>query len=413
MRVLQIHNRYRSSSPSGENNVADLESEALLAHGHDVEHHTRCNDSIDSLPLKEKLRIPARFIWNGEAGRELRSRLHSFRPDVVHIHNLYPLFSSSLLYACAEEGVPVVATLHNYRLVCAAGTLFRDGAPCHDCVGRSVARGVVRGCYAGSSVRTVPVLLELELLKHAWRNLVSAYICISAAQRDTLQPFGLPPDRVFVKWNLVPYVQRRSISDRRRPVVMFAGRLTPVKGLRLLMEAWDEYAASSGSPGLQLEVAGAGPMEEELRRWALGRPDVRILGLLSPEDCRRAMGSARAVVVPSVWEEPFGMVVVEAMSAGAAVIVPRAGAFQELLAAGQDVCTYEQGSSPELARIFREVDSDGTRWEGYGRQAREAYESRFDPEDNLRQLVEIYEFAVRHPVQQGVPGMAPVGRPVI
>jgi glycosyltransferase involved in cell wall biosynthesis len=331
MKILQVHNRYRSFSASGENLVVDQEAESLTQRGHTVDRFERSSDEVETWSRAKRVLVGVNSIWSANTYRALGRSLTETRPDVVHVHNVFPLLSSSVLHACARHRVPVVATLHNYRLVCPAGTLFRDRRICHDCVGRFPVSSIQHGCYKESRLATIPVVAGGEANSHAWRNLVSAYICLSASQRDILAPLHLPDNRVFVKFNLVPLLRASAPPSSDRNSVVFAGRLDDVKGVPLLQRAWDQYRRQVPGGSLRLVLAGTGPLEASIRAWARDRSDIDAVGVLSSADCRQLMASAVAVVVPSQWEEPFGLVVVEAMAAGTPVLAPARGAFVELL----------------------------------------------------------------------------------
>ena len=159
MRILLVHNRYRSGAPSGENRAVDQDGEALAALGHEVMRFGRSSDEIEQWPLAKKASLPARTIWSRETYRDLKAVLREHRPEVVHVHNTFPLLSAAVLYACRDARVPVVATIHNYKLACANGTFFRHGAVCHDCAHGLPFRAVLHGCYRGSRAATVPVAL--------------------------------------------------------------------------------------------------------------------------------------------------------------------------------------------------------------------------------------------------------------
>ena len=212
MKIVVVHSRYRSVAPSGENRVVDQEGEALAALGHEVIRFERRSDDIEGWSKARKAALPARVVWNAAARRELRAALREHRPDVVHVHNTFPLLSASVLYACRDESVPVVATIHNYKLACASGDFFRGGSVCHDCSGGLPGPALRHGCYRGSLPATVPVALAMTAHRQAWRQLVSAYAFISAAQRDLLAGVGLPPERMFVRHNLIP----ARVADGRR-----------------------------------------------------------------------------------------------------------------------------------------------------------------------------------------------------
>jgi glycosyltransferase involved in cell wall biosynthesis len=395
MRILLVHNRYRSAAPSGENRVVDQEGEALEALGHEVMRFGRSSDEIGQWSVAKKASLPARTIWSRETGRDLKAVLREHRPEVVHVHNTFPLLSVAVLYACRDARVPVVATIHNYRLACANGTFFRHGAVCHDCAQGLPVPAVLHGCYRGSRVATAPVALATGLHRQAWRSLVSAYIFISASQRDLLRDVDLPAGRVFVKHNLIP--RRGRPQAARRPTVVYAGRLDEAKGVRLLMAGWDRYRGQSGEPGLNLVIAGGGPLRDEVAAWASTRPSVELEGIVSSVRCSELISQARAVLLPSAWEETFGLVAVEAMAAGAPPIAAGHGSFTELITSGVDGVLFSPGDPAALALAIADVERNPERYEAYGDQARKTYEQRFDPQRSVEELLEIYRFAVTHP----------------
>lgn len=396
LKVLQLHNRYKPSSPSGENQVVDNEAAALRRGGHFVEQFERFTEEIEHWGPVKKALLPGRILWSGEAYKDLLAELRRSRPDVVHVHNTFPLLSTSVLYACARARVPLVASVHNYRLICPAGEVFRDGAPCSDCLGRLPWPALRHRCYRGSALATVPMAISTIVNRRTWPDLVSAYICVSESQRDKLRPLGLPEKRVFVKANLILAGSAQPFSSRA-DMVVYLGRLTAIKGVQVLMSAWDLYRASSAGPRLQLVIGGSGPLEDEVVEWARGRPEVDFLGLLQPEECSRLVGRARAVVVPSQSEETFGLVAVEAMSAGTPVIAAAHGALPELVVDGGSGALFPPADTAALAKVLLDLESEPDRYARYGDQARKQYEARFDPEANLRQLLSIYRFAIEHP----------------
>ena len=396
MRILLVHNRYRSGAPSGENRVVDQEGEALAALGHEVMRFGRSSDEIGQWPVAKKALLPARTIWSRETHHELKAVLREQRPDVVHVHNTFPLLSAAVLYACRDARVPVVATIHNYRLTCANGTFFRGGAVCHDCADGLPARAVLHGCYRGSPAATAPVALSMSLHRQAWRSLVSAYVFISASQRDLLRSFDPAPDRVFVRYNLIP--RRSRPQQARTPTVVYAGRLDEAKGARLLMTGWDHYRGKSGEPGLNLVIAGGGPLGDEVAAWASTRPSVEMTGQVSSDQCAELIARARAVLLPSAWEETFGLVAVEAMAAGVPPIAAGHGSFTELITPGVDGVLFKPGDPAALALAIADAERDPEQYEVLGDQARKTYEQRFDPERSVAELLEIYRFAITHPV---------------
>ena len=391
MDVLVVHNRYASAQPSGENKVVDQEVALLRSAGHRVEVFERRSDDIAARSLPSKAALPLLVPWNPAVRRELATRLRAGRPDVVHIHNVFPLLSPAVLAACADAGVPAVATLHNYTQICPPGTLQRDGRPCTECVGAAPLPAVRHGCYRGSRLATVPLAVSLSANRRRWWTGVERFLCISAAQRDVLVRAGMPAERLAVKHNFVPEpgVRRTGAGEH----LLYLGRLAEAKGVRLLMAAWDELAAAGGV-GVPLVIAGTGPLEDEVTAWAAGRNDVRYAGLYDTDRCRRAIARAVAVVAPSTWLEAFGLVAVEAMAAGVPVVAAGHGAFTELVEDGGTGLLHRPGDAASLASRIRRITSEGDRNREMGRAARRRYERGFSPAVGLERLLEEYRTAI-------------------
>lgn len=387
MKVLVVHNRYRSEQPSGENNVVDAEVTLLAEAGHQVSLFERRSDDIAAMPLPRKAAVPLMVPWNPAVRKELAARLRASRPDVVHIHNTFPLLSPSVVAACADAGVPAVATLHNYTMVCPPGTLHRDGRICTDCVGGSPLPAVKHGCYRGSTAATLPMAASMVANRRRWWTGVSRFFCISAAQRDLLVSAGMPGERMAVKHNFVtdPGVRRTGGGKH----VLFLGRVTEEKGVGLLTRAWERLGGALGVP---LVIAGTGPMQDEVAAWAAGRTDVSYVGLQNKAECRALTADAVAVVAPSTWLEAFGLVVVEAMAAGVPTVAAAHGAFPELVDDGVTGLLHAPNDAASLADRLREIVGDRNR--EMGDAARVRYEKDFTPAVGLDRLIAGYEAAI-------------------
>jgi glycosyltransferase involved in cell wall biosynthesis len=391
MNVLVVHNRYASAQPSGENKVVDQEVELLRAAGHRAEVFERRSDTIAARSLPGKVAVPLLVPWNPAVRKELAARLRAERPDVVHVHNVFPLLSPAVLAACADAGVPAVATLHNYTQVCPPGTLQRDGRPCTECVGKGPLPAVRHGCYRDSRLATVPLAVSLSVNRRRWWSGGERFFCISAAQRDTLVRAGMPAERLAVKHNFVPEPGVRRTGDGEH--LLYLGRLAEAKGVRLLMAAWDEIA-EAGGVGVPLVIAGTGPLEREVTAWAAGRKDVRYVGLYDTAQCREAVARSVAVVAPSTWLEAFGLVVVEAMAAGVPTVAAGHGAFVELVEDGVTGLLHRPGEAASLADRIRRIAADTARNREMGQAARRRYEQGFSPAVGLERLVEGYRTAI-------------------
>jgi glycosyltransferase involved in cell wall biosynthesis len=395
MKVLIAHSRYRTTAPSGENLVVDQELAELVRAGHDVQLFERRSDDIGDWSLLDRAAVPARIIRNNSVRRALAEVLAAERPDVLHVHNTFPLLSPSVLLAARDAGVPVVATIHNYKLLCASGDFFRDGSVCHECAGGKLSPGLRHGCYRGSKVATIPVVTGLRANRDLWRELVSAYVFISAAQRDLMQSLDLPAERVFVKHNFVHEADAPPATIRSHSA-SYVGRLDEAKGTPQLMAAWDRFRRLHPESGLTLTIAGRGPLEDDVAAWAATDPSVDFRGLVTRDEARRLVSGGLAAIVPSAWEETFGLVAVEAMAAGVAPIAPASGSFPELIADGVDGMLFTPGVTG-LSDMLERLDSEPARFVEMGTKAEQTYRDRFEPKANLDQLVEIYAFAMAKP----------------
>ncbi|MGH3914191.1 MAG: glycosyltransferase [Pseudonocardiaceae bacterium] len=391
MKVLVVYNRYRSAQPSGEDRVVDQERTLLAEGGHQVSTFERRSDDIAAMSLLGKVAVPLQVPWNPAVRAELATRLRAERPDVVHVHNTFPLLSPSVVAACADAGVPAVATLHNYMMVCAPGTLYRDGQVCTDCTHRLPLPAVRHGCYRSSRLATVPMAVNLVANRRRWWSGVARFFCISAAQRTILVQAGMPAERLAVKHNFVidPGVQR----DGPGGYVLYLGRLTAEKGIPLLMSTWEMLTAGGGL-GVPLVLAGTGPLQEEVARWAQDRTDVRYVGLQSRAECAKLMADAVTVVAPSMWMETFGLVVVEAMAAAVPAVAAAHGGFAELVQDGVTGLLHRPGDPASLAECLRRVVATPEANRALGAAARRRYEQGFTPATGLERLIAGYEAAI-------------------
>jgi glycosyltransferase involved in cell wall biosynthesis len=392
VRILIVHNSYRSENPSGEDQVVAQEYALLRDAGHDVEVCGAHSDDIASMSLLGKALVPGRVIWSGSGKRLVAGRIAAFRPDVVHVHNVFPLLSPAVFDACRDADVPLVLTVHNYKPMCASGDLQRNGGTCHDCVGRAPTAALRHGCYRGSRLATAPVAMSLVFNRTRWLDRPARVIALSPAQRQLLVAHGADPAKVVVKPNFVAPGPSRDPGTAGAHVLSL-GRLSAEKGLHVLMDAWDRVTASEPS-AVPLVIAGSGPLEREVRAWANRRPDVQVLGQVERAHGAALVAEARAVVVPSVWEETFGLVVIEAMAAGVPALASAQGSFPSLIAHDVDGWLHTPGDAAQLASHINAVIEDRGDADRLGRAARTTYASRFTPEANLPLLEAVYRAAL-------------------
>ncbi|GAB2583522.1 glycosyltransferase family 4 protein [Kribbella endophytica] len=389
MRVAMLHNRYRSGQPSGENTVVDQTADFLRSSGHVVDIYEQHSDSIAQMPGKDRALLPLRSIWSFSAARDLTLRLQEKRPDIVHVHNTFPLWSPSVLRAARRAGLPVVATLHNFRLMCANAVLQRDGGPCESCVGKIPWRGVVHACYRESTVQSLPLVAGITAHQalHTWQRHVTTLIAPSEFVRSRYVAGGFAPEKIVVKPHAVPSTGQ--VRTGAGEAVVFVGRLTEDKGFADLLDAWE--------PSLgQLVVVGDGPLRAAAEARAAVDPSVRVLGALPWAESMAVVRTARAVVVPARSYETFGLVVVEAFAHGVPVVASRIGALTELVDDGETGVLAEPGDPESLRKALRLI-TDPACSVTCGERARQVYLERFTPERDLAATERIYADAIaRH-----------------
>jgi glycosyltransferase involved in cell wall biosynthesis len=292
--------------------------------------------------------------------------------------------------------VPVVATLHNYNLICAKGSMYRDDHPCFECMDGRLTPALRHSCYHDSIAHTIPLVAGLKMHRAAWQSLVSAYIAISHAMLEPLVALRLPASRIFVKPNFVPPVGKPSWP--RDPQVAYVGRLEEAKGVRVLQAAWEQFRAEAPGSPLRLSISGGGPLAGEVADWGSRQPSVDYHGLLPRDAVMDELARSRCSIMPSLWKETFGLVAAESMALGVPPVAAAHGAFPELVTSGANGLLFDPKDIGALASILHRVDQDPDLFHQLGREARTTYEEVFHPGPNLDRLLDIYAFAVANPV---------------
>jgi glycosyltransferase involved in cell wall biosynthesis len=321
MRVLIVHERYQQRG--GEDVAVDAEIASLREHGVAVSAHIDDNRRI---PDGASLGLAASTIWSRGAKRDVADAIASTRPDLVHFHNLFPLLSPSVYQAAREAGLPVVQTLHNYRLLCPNALLLRDGAVCESCLTRRLKwPGVIHRCYRGSrkASAAVAAMSSIHWLLGTWARTVDQYLALSPFAAGRFIAGGLPPNRLTVAPPAV--ADPGPPCDEARSGALYVGRLSPEKGVDTLLAAW----AGIDAP---LTIVGDGPEEKRLRGMA--PPNVRFVGRLEAAAVSTAMRRAALLVFPSRCYENFPLVVAEAMAHALPVLASSGGAAADLVEDG-------------------------------------------------------------------------------
>ena len=398
MRILLVHNRYRSDVPSGENVVVDDEAGLLEEYGCVVERLELSSDDIASWPLHRRASLPLRVVWSREGDRLVGDAIARFAPDVVHVHNTFPLFSPSVLRAARRSGTAVVQTLHNFRPLCPAATFFRDGAVCEECLGRLPLPALRHGCYRESRTLTAPLVAmsSVHRLAETWRRCVDLSITPSDFTRRKYLAAGWPESRLAVKYNTV----RDPGAPRVGPGSGFVciSRLGPEKGVELLLDAW-RVAFPRGEA--LLTILGSGVDEAEIRRRAAVTPGVELRGQVSRSDAAAALAGARAVLVPSRCYEGFPRVVAEAFAAGVPVVASRLGALAEIVEDGVTGLLVRPGDPVAAAQAVGVLERSDEMSCKLGRSARDAFRLTLSGAATTRRLIQLYERVVAARARRG------------
>jgi glycosyltransferase involved in cell wall biosynthesis len=394
MRVLIVHNTYRLSA--GEDTAVRAETDLLRNAGIEVLEHWATNEGSGPFRILDDAKMLADSAWSRRSAETVRGVCERFRPDVVHVHNFWLRLTPAIHQAARSSGAAVVQTLHNFRLLCVNGSLSRNGHPCHDCVGKTPWRGVVRRCYRQSLVASAAVarMVLIAREREVWRRSVDAFIAPTEYVRQAFVDGGLPADRIHVKPNFTadpgPSRTRPSESD----TVLFAGRLAVEKGVDILLRAW----AMAALPQWRLTIAGDGPESARLRDMAAsmrsGSGPIEFTGAVDRRGVRALMARARLLVLPSGSAETFGMSVIEAFAAGRPAIVTGSGGQKELVQDGVNGFQVASGDPVELANAIDICFASDRMADRMGAGAREAWAEKYSPRVNLRRLLRVYETAL-------------------
>jgi glycosyltransferase involved in cell wall biosynthesis len=382
LRVLALHNSYKEQG--GEDVVFAREVELLRARGHRVETYAVHNEETDQWSALARVLRP---LWNSEHYHAIDQRLNDFRADVVHVHNFYAVLSPSVYYAARKHGAAVVQTLHNYRLGCASAGFYRDNHVCTDCIGKAVPwPSVLHACYRqsrGASL-SVATMTTLHGALSTWRSKVDAYIALTHFSRDLMVKAGLPGERVYVKPNFSPERPASAPRAARRRGALFVGRLSTEKGVELLLAAWERLA-------IPLRIIGDGPLMAKLPR---DNPMIEVLGSCSATEVARAMEESALLIMPAIWYEPFGLVVVEAFANRLPVLAARIGGLPELIDDGVNGLLFEPGDVESMIAKTRWAFDHLEMLPQMGENAYSTYRALYTPDVNYPQLMSIYRYAI-------------------
>jgi glycosyltransferase involved in cell wall biosynthesis len=384
MKILLIHNYYQQ--PGGEDQVFAAESSMLEKHGCRVFRYAVHNDRIKGM---NPLTLARSTLWNKTIASELRELIRKVRPDVIHFHNTFPLVSPASYYAAKAEGVPVVQTLHNYRLLCPNALFFRDGHICEDCMGKFVPwPGILHACYRGSRAATgvTAGMLSGHRVSRTYSRMVDVYIALTDFARQKFIQGGLTAGKIAVKPNFVD--PDPGNGDGRGGYALFVGRLSQEKGISTLLAAWEKIGGK-----IPLKIVGDGPLSSQVAKASQRISTIEWLGHKSRQLVLDLMKDAAVLIFPSIWYEGFPVTIVEAYSVGLPVIASNLGGMSSIIEHKRTGLHFRPGDPEDLAAKVEWIFGHPAGLERMRQEARAEYEVKYTAERNYEMLMEIYESA--------------------
>ena len=385
MRVLAVHNYYQQ--PGGEDRIFEAESSMLERHGCRVFNYTVHNDHIKGM---NPLTLSRSTLWNKAIARELRKLIQKVRPDIIHFHNTFPLISPAAYYVAKEESIPVVQTLHNYRLLCPNALLFRNGHICEDCMGKFVSwPGVLNACYRENRAATsvIATMLSVHRVLRTYRRMVDIYIALTDFASQKFIRGGIAETKIVVKPNFVD--PDPGIGDGSGGYALFVGRLSQEKGIDTLLSSWEIVGNK-----LPLKIVGDGLLASQVVKAAQQNSVVEFLGRQSGNQVLRLMKDAIVLIFPSIWYECFPVTIVEAYSVGLPVIASNLGSMSTLIDHRRTGLHFNPSDPEDLSKQVDWIINHPEEFTRMRGEARSEYEAKYTAERNFEMLMEIYERAI-------------------
>jgi glycosyltransferase involved in cell wall biosynthesis len=389
MQIILVHNTYQQ--PGGEDAVMESEAALLRAAGHGVIEYRRSNCEIDSLTPSKRVMLPKHVVWASDAVQGLRKLIEHEKPSVVHFHNTFLMVSPAAYYPCREARVPVVQTLHNFRLLCSNASLFRNGYVCEDCLGKILPwPAIVHTCYRDSLMETavVSTMLVIHRWLKTWQKRVDLYIALTQFARRKFIEGGLPSEKIVVKPNFV--YPDLGVGEHDGRYALFVGRLSPQKGLQTLLQAWRILK------GIPLKIVGDGPLmadiQLQIRNYKI--ETIETLGRRSREDVLALMRRAFILIFPSECYENFPMVIAEAFACGLPVVSSAHGATLEVVDNGRTGVHFIPGKSESLASKVEWAWTHEKEMKEMMGETRREFEEKYTAEENYKMLMDIYDLAI-------------------
>ncbi len=383
-RILIVHNYYQI--PGGEDTVVANEQRMLEKHGHETFLYSRNNSELNTLSKIQKMCLPFSTIFNIKTYREVKRIIKEKRIDIVHVHNTLNLISPSVYYAALRCKVPVVQTVHNFRLLCPSAVFYRDGHVCEDCVKYGLWCAVKHKCYRNSRIQTLACVVNTKIHRITGIYGKINYICLTEFNKEKLlQLKQVKQNRVFIKPNFVHSINKSLDGEEKKDRFIYVGRLDKLKGIKILFQAWKLL----GNNAPELIVCGNGDMEEWCREYMTKNNliSVKLKGFVSNVEVKQFIADSKALILPTQWYEGFPVSIVEAFSVGTPVICSDFGNAGTLVTQGITGCKFQYDSPDKLVHAIKKIKS----YKNIYQTTHDEYKNKYTESKNYEMLISIYK----------------------
>jgi glycosyltransferase involved in cell wall biosynthesis len=387
IKVAIMHNFYQQSG--GEDSVFKNEIKLLEKNNVEVVTYHVTNDEIQD-NFFDKAKAGIQSIWSNVQYRKIIDFLKEHKPDIVHVHNFFPILSPSLYYACKKQKIPVIQTLHNYRIICPAATFLRDGNICEKCLSGSILNSVKYGCYRESKIQTIPLAAMISLHKRTWKGKVNKYISLTEFSKSKFVEKGIDEKIISVKPNFVFQMSENNTSETEK-IMLYVGRISKEKGIDNLLNAW---ASLENRKDYKLYIVGDGPEKKQLEDTYGGKYDIKFFGKKEKEEILRFMSIAKFLIVPSRWYEGFPMTILEAYSVGTPVIASSIGSLDEVVIENKTGFKFSLDDKRGLINSLTKA-IELRNYEDMRNNVIKEFKSKYTPEKNFEILYSIYNEVIK------------------
>ena len=389
MQILQIHNSYKFIG--GEDSVVELEKNLLLKNNHSVKQLIRSNkEEIKS--LTNKFSVAKNLSYSDFSKKLVDKEIRRMKPDVVHVHNFFPLWTTSIFDACIDNDVPTVMTLHNYRTICANGLLFRENKICEKCLNHSAYYSVLYGCYQNSRLKSIPVA---KMINHNWKknilnNKINRFIALSDFAKNKFIQANFEKNKIHVKPNFIPtQISATQTNAVRQNHCLYIGRLSEEKGITTLLKAWENI-------NYPLKIFGDGPLNNQLNK---SQPNITFLGHQNKNLILKEMKLAKFLIFPTECYEGFPITILESFASALPVLASNIGAVSEIIKDKYNGILFKSGNIEDIRKKINWTLSNTNECKKIAQNALKEFETKYSSETNYNLLIEIYKEAIKDNLQ--------------